>query len=107
MSNQRLINIAKRVRIEAAGFKLGTVAEFLDLTPEENALVGVRLALSATLRRRRQTQHLSQTTLARSLQSSQSRVAKMEASDPSVTIDLLMRALLATREEVGQVIATG
>lgn len=104
------MDAAKRARLEASGFKVGTVAEFLDLTPEENALIEVRLALSAALRQRRQTQSLSQSALARRLQSSQSRVAKMEAGDPTVSIDLLLRALLATgatREDVGQVIATG
>jgi|SRR5579871_526010 len=101
------LDAAKRARLEAAGFKIGTAQEFLNLAPEENTLVEVRLALSAALRQRRQIQHLSQTTLARRLQSSQSRIAKMEAGDPSVSIDLLFRALLAmgaTREELGDVI---
>ena len=104
------MDAAKRARLEAAGFKVGTVQEFLGLTPEESVLIEVRLALSAALKRRRQAADLTQTTLARQLQSSQSRVAKMEAGDPSVSLDLLLRALLAagaTREEVGQVIATG
>jgi DNA-binding XRE family transcriptional regulator len=104
------MDAAKRVRIEAAGFKVGTVQEFLGLTSEENALIEVRLALSVALKLRRQVAGLTQTSLARRLQSSQSRIAKMEAGDPSVSLDLLLRALLAagaTREEVGQVIATG
>ena len=99
----------KRERLEAAGFKVGSVAEFLGLTPEENALVEMKLALSADLRQRRKQQSLSQTELASRLKSSQSRVAKMEAGDPGVSFDLLIRALLAigaTREEVGKVIAT-
>jgi DNA-binding transcriptional regulator YiaG len=104
------MDAARRARLEAAGFKVGTVQEFLGLTSEENALIEVRLALSTALKDRRQAQNLTQTTLARRLRSSQSRVAKMEAGDPSVSLDLLLRALLATgatREEVGQVIATG
>lgn len=105
-----VMDAEKRARLEAAGFKVGTVEEFLGLSPEESALIEVRLALSTALRRRRQTLHLAQSTLAKRLQSSQSRVAKMEAGDPSVSIDLLLRALLATgatREEVGQVISAG
>jgi DNA-binding transcriptional regulator YiaG len=105
-----VMDAAKKARLEAAGFKVGTVAEFLALSPEESALIEVRLALSTALRRRRQDLHLAQSTLAKRLRSSQSRVAKMEAGDPSVSIDLLLRALLATgatREEVGQVISTG
>jgi hypothetical protein len=34
--------------------------------------------------------------LAKKLKSSQSRVAKMEAADPSVSLDLLLRAYFAT-----------
>lgn len=104
------MDATKLARLEAAGFKVGTAAEFLGLTPEEHALVEVRLTLSDAIRQRRKTQHISQTTLARRLQSSQSRVAKIEAGDLSVSLDLLVRALLATgatREELGQVIATG
>lgn len=99
---------AKRLRLEAAGFKVGSVEEFLELTAEESALIEMRLALTAALRRRRLAEQISQTTLAKRLRSSQSRVAKIEAGDPSVSLDLLLRALLATgatREEVGRVIA--
>jgi DNA-binding XRE family transcriptional regulator len=104
------IDAEKRARLESAGFKIGTSEEFLGLTPDESALVEVRLALSTALKQQRTRQHLSQASLAKRLRSSQSRIAKMEAGDPSVSIDLLMRALLVTgvsREELGHVIATG
>jgi len=100
----------KRARLEAAGFKVGTVQEFLGLTDEENALVEMRLSLSAAIRERRRIHHLSQVSLAKRLKSSQSRVAKIEAGDPSVSVDLMLKALLATgatREEVGAVISAG
>lgn len=102
------MNEEKRARLEAAGFKIGTVAEFLELTPEENALVEIKLALSNDLRQRRRKQSLSQTDLADRLKSSQSRIAKIEAGDPSVSFDLLLRALLAvgaSREDVGRTIS--
>ena len=101
---------AKRERLEVAGYRVGTAQEFLSLTPDENALIEMRLALSAAIRRRRQSLNLSQDLLARRLHSSQSRVAKIEAGDTSVSVDLLLRALLATgatRAEVGEVISTG
>ena len=44
---------AKRARLEASGWKVGTVSEFLDLTPEESALIEIKLALSRKLRERR------------------------------------------------------
>jgi len=100
----------KRAKLEAAGFTVGTAEQFLGLTPEENELVEVRLALVAALRRRRENRKLTQTALAKKLGSSQSRVAKMEAGDTSVTLDLLVRTMLAlgaTREELGRIIWTG
>ena len=99
----------KRKRLEAAGFAVGSAADFLGLTAEEAALVEMRLALSRALRERRAEAGLTQAALARRIGSSQSRVAKMEAGDPSVSLDLLIRALLAvgaSRREVGQALAT-
>ena len=87
---------SKRKRLEAGGWKVGTTREFLGLSTEEAAFVELKLTLSASLKERRVRQGLSQTELAKRLRSSQSRVAKMEASDPAVSLDLLVRALLAT-----------
>lgn len=89
------MNRAKRKRLDAAGWRAGSAADFLDLSLEEAAFVELKLRLGESLRRRRQAQKLSQEALAQKIRSSQSRVAKMEAADPSVSIDLLVRALLA------------
>ena len=86
---------SKRARLEAHGWQFGSTADFLKLTPEEAAFVETKLALSQTLRSRRMAQRLSQSALAKRLSSSQSRVAKMEAADATVSIDLLLRALFA------------
>ena len=86
----------KKEILEAAGWKGGTVAEFLELTPEQSALVELKLQMSNALRDRRKKIGLSQRQLAKNIQSSQSRVAKMEADDPSVSLDLLIRGLFAT-----------
>ena len=83
----------KRARLEAHGWRVGSVAEFLELTPAEAAFVETKLALSKCVRDRRIAQNVSQSVLAKRLKSSQSRVAKMEASDPSVSVDLLVRSL--------------
>lgn len=85
----------KRARLEAHGWRVGSAAEFLALTPEEAAFVETKLALSKCVRERRTAQNVSQTVLAKRLKSSQSRVAKMEAADATVSIDLLLRALFA------------
>ena len=84
----------KRRRLEAKGWRLGTPREFLKLSLEEAAYIELKLRLASGLRNRRQRQNLTQSDLARRLESSQSRVAKMEAGDPSVSLDLLVRSLL-------------
>ena len=85
----------RRERLQKAGWAVGSVADFLNLTPEEEALIEMKLALSHDLEHRRKLLGLTQGQLAKRLGSSQSRVAKMEATDASVSIDLLIRALLA------------
>ena len=99
----------KKKRLDAAGWRVGSADEFLELSPEESAFVELRLALSGALRERRNELGLSQIELADRLGSSQSRVAKMEASDPTVTVDLLIRGLLAvgaTRKEIAGAIGS-
>ncbi|MDB9436970.1 hypothetical protein BMF77_04418 [Dolichospermum sp. UHCC 0315A] len=98
---------AKRERLEQKGWKVGNVSEFLELTKEETALIEIKLVLSHNLKERRQ-QLMTQTELAAKIQSSQPRIAKAENGDASVSIELLIRAMLATGatpQEIGQVIS--
>ena len=85
----------KKRRLEAKGWKVGGTKEFLGLSAEEAAYIELKLKLADGLRERRRRRRLTQVELARRVRSSQSRVAKMEAGDPSVTLDLLIRSLLA------------
>ena len=85
----------KRNKLERRGWRVGGVAEFLELSDAEAALIELKLALGNALRQRRLAKGMTQGELAKQLGSSQSRIAKMEASDPSVTMDLLVRAHLA------------
>lgn len=86
---------SKKGRLESKGWKVGTAAEFLRLTPEETEYIELKLKLADSLRKRRQRQKLTQVELAALVSSSQSRIAKMESGDPSVSVDLLVRSLLA------------
>jgi DNA-binding transcriptional regulator YiaG len=98
----------RKKKLEGAGWKVGSAEEFLGLDKEEIAFVEVKLRLSAELRELRVKRGLSQVELAKRLGSSQSRVAKMEASDPSVSVDLLVKGLLATgasQQQIGKAIA--
>jgi transcriptional regulator with XRE-family HTH domain len=95
--------------LEAKGWKVGSAREFLQLTDEESAYIELKVRLAESLRERRQRHRLSQVDLARMLKSSQSRVAKMEAGDPSVSLDLLVRSLLTlgtSNRELSRIIST-
>src|SRR5687767_4193161 len=98
----------KRKRLERAGWRIGTASTFLGLTPIEEHLVEMKQTLGARLRKAREQGHLTQTELAKRMGSSQSRVAKMEAGDPAVTLDLLVQGLLAagaTRREIASALS--
>ena len=100
---------AKKDRLAAAGWRTGDAADFLELSEEQAAFVELKLALADYLRELRTQNSWTQSQVARRLGSSQSRVAKMEAGDASVSLDLLVRSLLmlgASRGEVARVIAT-
>lgn len=97
------MNSAKLKKLQAAGWKVGSTKDFLKLTDEEALLVELKLSLTSALKQARTKRRLSQADLAQRMGSSQSRVAKMEAGDPTVSLDLIVRALLAagaTRQEL-------
>lgn len=100
---------AKRGKLEAAGWAVESPRAFLNLSDEDAAFVEVKVALATALRECRVGQHLTQMEAARRLRSSQSRVAKMEAADRSVSVDLLLRSFLrlgGTRERVAAAFAS-
>lgn len=85
---------SKRQRLEKKGWKVGSTDEFLNLSPEESAYIDLKLRFGQILKQRRKALPITQEELARRIHSSQSRVAKMESGDPSVSLDLLIRSLL-------------
>jgi|SRR5689334_10680750 len=102
------MNNAKRKGLEAKGFKVGSVQEFLNLSPEEVAYIEIKLALGKKLQDLRKARRFTQTELAHRIKSSQSRVAKMESGDPSVSIDLMIRSLFAlgaSRKQLANIVA--
>jgi len=101
------MRIEKRKKLEAAGWTVGDTRDFLGLTPDEAIFVEIKLDLARRLRELREERNWTQAELARQVGSSQSRVAKMEAADPTVSVDLLVRSLLAAgtdRHELGRVV---
>ena len=100
----------KLERLQARGWKVGGADEFLGLTPQEAAYVEVRLALSDNVRKMRVQKKISQVRLAKLLGSSQSRVAKIEAGDSTVSVDLMFRSLLAlgaSKKDLAKIISSG
>ena len=98
----------KRQKLEQAGWKIGSTEEFLELTPEKVNYIELKLTLASSLREMRTSKNMTQAELASMLKSSQSRVAKMEAGDSTVSLDLLVRSLLTmglTRETLAKLIA--
>ncbi len=86
---------AKQKKLENNGWKVSSASEFLGLSPEELTFIEMKISLSQHLKQMRKKKHISQVELARLIHSSQSRVAKMESASPSVSIDLLIKSLLA------------
>ena len=100
---------SKRALLEAHGWQIGSPRRLLGLSTEESAFIEIKLALARHLRMQRQKRGWSQAEVARRIRSSQSRVAKMEAGDALVSIDLLVRTLLAigaTRRDVARMIGS-
>jgi hypothetical protein len=99
---------SKRKKLEAKGWRIGTPKDFLGMSNEEEAYVNLRLKLAEGLKARRQSRGITQVGLARTIKSSQSRVAKMEAGDPTVSLDLLVKSLFAlgaSNRELAAIIA--
>ncbi|MFV1980701.1 MAG: helix-turn-helix transcriptional regulator [Rhodothermia bacterium] len=90
------MNEAKINRLKDGGWVLGDAADFLNLSSEEAAFVEMKLVLSRGLKTLRTERRMTQQSLANRMGSTQSRIAKAEAGDPSITVDLLVRALFAT-----------
>jgi DNA-binding XRE family transcriptional regulator len=88
------MNPNKRKRLEAKGWAVGSADDFLNLSKAESDFIEMKLALSTALSEQRRHSRMTQAELAKRLKTSQSRIAKMEKGDPSVTVDLLIRSLL-------------
>lgn len=100
---------AKRKKLEEAGWKVGSTSEFLELSTEEEILVAMKLALASHVKTLRRQLKMTQQELAKRIGSSQSRVAKMEIADRSVSMELLVRTLASlgvSRTEIGGMIGT-
>jgi len=98
----------KRKKLQGKGWRIRTPKDLLGLSDEEEAYINLRLNLAEGLKERRQSRGITQVGLAKTINSSQSRVAKMEAGDPTVSLDLLVKSLFAlgaSNRELAAIIA--
>jgi transcriptional regulator with XRE-family HTH domain len=101
------MNADRKKRLEAAGFKFGTVGELFNLSEAEELLVDVKVALAEAIRELREVRSLSQADLARLIGSGQARVSKLERSLESTSLDTLFRCMLvlgASRQDLAKTI---
>ena len=101
--------LSKQKKLEAAGWKTGSASDFLELSEAEEILVNIKLSLASKVREMRIKRKITQQQLAKLLGSSQSRIAKLEKADRSVSVELLMRSLVtlgASRSQIGKIIGT-
>ena len=97
----------KKKKLESKGYKIGSAEDFLGLSKEEAEYIELKISLSQALAKQRKQKKLTQIQLAKILNSSQSRVAKMEKGDPTVSLDLLIKSLLAvgaTKKNIAEAI---
>ncbi len=102
------MNSKRRKELETKGWKFGGVEDFLGLTDEELEYIEMKITLSEMVKDYRERRGLSQIAAAEILKSSQSRISKIETADPTVSIDLQIKSLLAlgaTKKDIGQKIA--
>lgn len=102
------MNKAAKKKLEENGWRFGNPEDFLGLSEDESAYIEIKILLSESLKKERQKKNITQNALAKKINSSQSRVAKMEAADPSVTIDLLVKSHLAlgiSKKALGKILA--
>ena len=100
----------KKAKLEATGWKIGSAEEFLGLSKAESEYIKIKVALAKGLREKREKQGLTQVRLAKRANTSQSRLAKMEAGEGHVSLDLMIKALLtagADGREVAAIITSG
>lgn len=99
----------KKKKLEEAGWTVGSASDFLELSEAEETIVAMKLALASKLKVLRKEHRLTQEQLARRIGSSQSRVAKMEIADKSVSMELFVRSLVtlgASRGQIGKIISS-
>jgi ribosome-binding protein aMBF1 (putative translation factor) len=97
----------RKQQLEEKGFRVGSTADFLELSPEEETYIDIRLDISNLVKSQRAKRGWTQEQLARAIGSSQSRIAKLEGGDPGISMDLMIKALLrlgTSKKQIGKLL---
>jgi ribosome-binding protein aMBF1 (putative translation factor) len=97
----------RQQQLEEKGFRVGSAADFLELSQEEEAYIDIRLDISNMVKGQRAKKGWTQQQLARAIGSSQSRIAKLEGGDPGISMDLMIKALLqlgTSKKQIGKLL---
>ena len=85
----------KKKALESAGYNMTNAAEWLGLSPQEDAIVNMRVNFAMEIERICKEQGITQKALAEKIGTRQSGVARMLNNPSKVTLDHLIRTLLA------------
>lgn len=100
---------AKKESLEKKGWKVGDIDEYLGLTPAEMVIVEMKAGLAEALAKKRKKSGLTQIEASAKAKTSQSRFAKAEHSDSSVSLELMIKlffSLGADKKELFKVLRT-
>ena len=102
------MNATKKKKLESAGFRVGSVQEFLGLSDEETTLIDLKVRLVRMLRPTRERARVTQDELAQPHWIQPVARGENGRASPDVSLDLICKALLAlgmTRQRIGKAIA--
>ena len=85
------MNPMKQKALEAAGWRFGDAADFLEMTDAERQFLDARIEAALAVRRQREALNLTQKQLASRIKTSQPRIAKIEQAAPDVTLDQILQ----------------
>ncbi len=94
----------KQAALEAAGYRVGDAEDFLEMSEPERQVLELRMKIARQLKDRRLNQGLTQKEVAARLNSTQPRVAKIEACAPDVTLDQMLRGFFSVGGDLGELV---
>jgi len=89
-----MMKTKKKKALESVGYKVTDTAEWLGLSPEEEAIVNMRVNFAMEIERVCKERGITQQALAEKIGTRQSGVARMLNNPSKVTIDSLIKTLL-------------